>query len=62
MPYVALVANKADLTHMRTVKPDKHNEFADKYEMYSYFISAKTGDNVSSTFYRIAVRLGRPKP
>lgn len=57
MPYVALVANKADLTHLRTVKPEKHNEFADANEMYSYFVSAKTGDNVASTFYRIAADL-----
>jgi len=57
MPYVALVANKADLTHMRAVKPEKHNEFADVNEMYSYFVSAKTGDNVASTFYRIAADL-----
>lgn len=57
MPYVALVANKADLTHLRTVKPERHNEFADANEMYSYFVSAKTGDNVSSTFYRVAADL-----
>jgi len=57
MPYVALVANKADLTHMRTVKPEKHNEFADAHDMYSYFVSAKTGDNISATFYRIAADL-----
>eukprot|EP00854_Cymbomonas_tetramitiformis_P022778 gene22778-27498_t len=57
LPYVALVANKADLTHLRTVKPEKHNEFADANDMYSYFLSAKTGDNVASTFYRIAADL-----
>mmetsp|Transcript_39390 Transcript_39390/g.47769 ORF Transcript_39390/g.47769 Transcript_39390/m.47769 type:complete len:226 (-) Transcript_39390:533-1210(-) len=57
LPYVALVANKADLTHLRTVKPEKHNEFADLNDMYSYFVSAKTGDNVASTFYRIAADL-----
>lgn len=57
LPYVALVANKADLTHLRTVKPEKHNEFADDNDMYSYFVSAKTGDNVSSAFYRIAADL-----
>ena len=51
------MANKADLTHMRAVKPEKHNEFADVNEMYSYFVSAKTGDNVASTFYRIAADL-----
>ncbi|XRB06027.1 Ras-related protein Rab-28 [Pycnococcus provasolii] len=57
MPYIALVANKADLTHIRTVKPEKHNEFADEHEMYSYFVSAKTGDNVSAAFYRVAADL-----
>ena len=57
MPYVALVANKADLTHLRAVKPEKHNEFADANQMYSYFVSAKTGDNVKTTFYRIAADL-----
>lgn len=57
MPYVALVANKADLTHLRAVKPERHNEFADANEMYSYFVSAKSGDNVMSTFYRVAADL-----
>mmetsp|Transcript_24371 Transcript_24371/g.76898 ORF Transcript_24371/g.76898 Transcript_24371/m.76898 type:complete len:103 (+) Transcript_24371:144-452(+) len=57
MPYLALIANKADLTHLRTVKPEKHNEFADANEMYSYFVSAKTGDNVQATFHRIAADL-----
>lgn len=57
LPYVALVANKADLTHLRTVKPEKHNQFADENDMYSFFMSAKTGDNVASTFYRIAADL-----
>mmetsp|Transcript_16157 Transcript_16157/g.31042 ORF Transcript_16157/g.31042 Transcript_16157/m.31042 type:complete len:228 (+) Transcript_16157:158-841(+) len=57
MPYVALVANKADLTHLRTVKPEKHNGFADKHNMYSYFLSAKSGDNVIPCFYRICADL-----
>ena len=39
---------------MRAVKLDKHNGFADENDMYSYFVSAKTGDNVNSTFHRIA--------
>ena len=52
---------QADLTHLRTVKPHKHNTFADNHSMYSYFMSAKTGDNVSSTFYRIAADLAGVK-
>ena len=39
---------------MRAVKLDKHNGFADENDMYSYFVSAKTGDNVNSAFHRIA--------
>eukprot|EP00899_Mesostigma_viride_P028361 jgi/Mesvir1/870/Mv17439-RA.2 len=57
MPYVAIVANKADLTHLRTVKPEQHNKFANDNDLYSYFCSAKTGDKVMSTFYRIAADL-----
>lgn len=56
-PYVALIGNKTDLQHMRTVKHDKHNMFADEGNMYSYFMSAKTGDHVNATFYRIAADL-----
>ena len=52
---------QADLTHLRTVKPEKHNTFADEHAMYSYFMSAKTGDNVSSAFYRIAADLAGVK-
>lgn len=44
----------ADLNHMRAVKLDKHNAFADENDMYSYFVSAKTGDNVNAAFHRIA--------
>ena len=44
----------ADLNHMRAVKLDKHTGFADENDMYSYFVSAKSGDNVASAFHRIA--------
>ena len=57
MPYMALIGNKADLTHIRAVKPEMHNDFADENELYGYFVSAKTGDNVMSTFYRIVADL-----
>ena len=36
-----------DLEHMRTVKQDKHQKFAQEHGMSSYFVSAKTGDSVS---------------
>ncbi len=34
MPQVALIGNKADLTHMRAVHLSKHNEFAEAHSMY----------------------------
>ena len=57
MPYVTLVGNKTDLNHMRAVKLEKHTQFADENDMYSFLVSAKTGDNVSSCFYRLAADL-----
>mmetsp|Transcript_26820 Transcript_26820/g.37032 ORF Transcript_26820/g.37032 Transcript_26820/m.37032 type:complete len:227 (-) Transcript_26820:96-776(-) len=57
MPYVALVANKADLTHLRTVKPDVHNDFVERNHLGSFFVSAKSGDNVAPAFFRIAADL-----
>mmetsp|Transcript_10382 Transcript_10382/g.17847 ORF Transcript_10382/g.17847 Transcript_10382/m.17847 type:complete len:234 (-) Transcript_10382:132-833(-) len=57
MPYIALVANKADLTHLRTVKQNSHHDFADENRMHSFFASAKTGDNVAEAFHRIVMDL-----
>ncbi|KNC54941.1 member Ras oncogene family RAB28 [Thecamonas trahens ATCC 50062] len=54
MPYMALVGNKSDLSHMRATKLAKHKAFAQDNNMYSFFVSAKTGDRINSTFYRIA--------
>merc|ERR1712100_604214 len=57
MPYVALMGNKMDLVHMRAVKQDKHTLFVDENEFYSYFVSARTGDQVHPSFFRIAADL-----
>ena len=57
MPYVTLIGNKTDLNHMRAIKLDKHNQFVEENGMYSAFMSAKTGDSVSSCFYRVAADL-----
>jgi len=57
MPRITLVGNKTDLAHMRAVKVEKHNQFADENEMFSCFMSAKTGDNVLQCFHRIAADL-----
>lgn len=53
MPYLGLIGNKSDLAHICAVKSDAHNKFADEI-MYSYFVSAKSGNNVNSCFFRIA--------
>lgn len=57
LPYVAIMANKHDLSHMRAVKIEKHNQFAEENDLYSYFVSAKTGDQVQPSFYRISADL-----
>ena len=57
LPYMALIGNKTDLFHMQSVKLDKHNSFAEQHSMYSYLVSAKTGDQIFSSFYRIAADL-----
>ncbi|KAK3582756.1 hypothetical protein CHS0354_015280 [Potamilus streckersoni] len=66
MPHLALVGNKADLEHMRTVKLDKHQRFAQEHGMSSHFVSAKTGDSVSLCFQRVAaeilgIKLNKPE-
>ncbi|CAH1784003.1 unnamed protein product [Owenia fusiformis] len=65
-PHMALVGNKVDLEHMRTVKMDKHQKFAQEHNMSSHFVSAKTGDSVSLCFQKVAaeilgIKLTRPE-
>ncbi|KAJ4459872.1 putative Ras-related protein Rab-28 [Paratrimastix pyriformis] len=57
MPFMVLVGNKTDLSHLRTVKLDKHNKFAADNGIHPFFMSAKTGDNVHATMFRIAAHL-----
>ncbi|OCT99358.1 ras-related protein Rab-28 isoform X2 [Xenopus laevis] len=56
-PFVALVGNKIDLEHMRTVKADKHQRFCQENSLGSYFVSAKTGDSVFLCFQRAAAEI-----
>ncbi|KAH8047560.1 GTPase [Aureococcus anophagefferens] len=50
-------ANKCDLSHMRAVKSEVHNRFADENMLYSFMMSAKSGDQVKSCFLRVAAVL-----
>lgn len=66
LPHIALLGNKTDLEHMRTVKQDKHQKFAQEHGMTSYFVSAKTGDSVNLCFQRVAadilgIKLTKPE-
>mmetsp|Transcript_36859 Transcript_36859/g.80569 ORF Transcript_36859/g.80569 Transcript_36859/m.80569 type:complete len:236 (+) Transcript_36859:35-742(+) len=57
LPYIACVGNKMDLFHIRSVKADKHQAFADENVLHSFFVSARTGDQVNLSFTRIAAEL-----
>ncbi|XP_035674505.1 ras-related protein Rab-28-like [Branchiostoma floridae] len=57
LPHIALVANKSDLEHMRTVKQEKHQRFATENGFTSHFVSAKTGDSVNLCFQKISAEI-----
>eukprot|EP00744_Colponema_vietnamica_P007004 GILI01010118.1.p1 GENE.GILI01010118.1~~GILI01010118.1.p1 ORF type:complete len:231 (+),score=49.80 GILI01010118.1:83-775(+) len=57
LPHIILLGNKTDLSHLRAVKGEKHNMFAEENGMFSFFCSAKTGDQVNASFHRIAADL-----
>lgn len=57
MPILALMGNKIDLNHMQAVKSEQHEQFAKANGFYSFYVSAKSGDQVSSCFYKLAADL-----
>jgi len=57
LPHIALVANKIDLEHQRVVRSDRHGKFAQEHGMSSYYVSAKTADQVSLCFQKIAAEI-----
>mmetsp|Transcript_8535 Transcript_8535/g.18364 ORF Transcript_8535/g.18364 Transcript_8535/m.18364 type:complete len:207 (-) Transcript_8535:139-759(-) len=56
-PLLALLGNKSDMGHLRAVRSEQHAAFADENAMRPFLVSAKTGDNVSAAFFRIASEL-----
>ncbi|KAK8737381.1 hypothetical protein OTU49_004454 [Cherax quadricarinatus] len=56
-PILTLVANKADMEHMRQVKSERHHRFASDNGMASYVVSAKTGEGVALSFQKVAAEL-----
>lgn len=57
LPALALIGNKIDLDHLRAVKADKHQKFATEHSMSSHFISARTDDQVSLCFQKVAAQV-----
>jgi len=57
MPYCALLANKNDLRHLTAVRMDQHNAFVEENGFGSFLMSAKNGDQVTSTFIKVASKL-----
>ncbi|KAJ3095772.1 Ras- protein Rab-28 [Phlyctochytrium planicorne] len=57
LPFLGLLGNKSDLSHIRVVKPDRHYQLASDFNLVGFFVSARTGDNLSSAIYQIAAEL-----
>lgn len=57
MPLMVLLGNKVDLNHMQAVKQDLHSKLATANSMNQYYVSAKTGDQVSTMFVQTAANL-----
>jgi Ras-related protein Rab-28 len=54
-PLAFLVGNKADLVHLRKVTPEAHDAFISSRRLDGgFFISARSGDNVLTAFYKAA--------
>jgi GTPase SAR1 family protein len=54
-PRMYLVGNKADLVHLRKVSPESHDGFISRHALGGgFFISARSGDNVLTAFYKAA--------
>merc|ERR1719273_2956496 len=56
-PIRALVANKIDQEHLRTVKSERHHKFAQENNLLTYAVSAKTSEGVNLCFQKIAAEL-----
>ena len=57
LPLMILMGNKIDLNHMQAVKSEEHMIFCEENKLSSYYVSAKTGDQVNTWFYNIAANL-----
>ena len=56
---ISLVGNKTDIEYLRKVEKDKAIEYANQNDLVFLETSAKSGDNITEAFNRIADRLPR---
>ena len=61
-PYFALIGTKNDLAYSRAVKLETHHRYAYEQNMYTYFVSAKTGEKVQNCFFHVACDLAGVVP
>jgi small GTP-binding protein len=54
---IMLVGYKKDLEHMRDVKYEEAEQFAQKYGFDYMEVSSKTGENVDESFFKIGTRI-----
>eukprot|EP01137_Pigoraptor_chileana_P020413 Opistho-2@82760 len=57
LPLITLIGTKVDQIHLRTVKGEKHKEFATEHELTGFTVSSRSGDQVEASFVRIAADL-----
>lgn len=55
------MGNKVDLNHMQAVKTNSHFNFASENNLKAFYCSAKTGDQVTPIFHRVAATLAGVK-
>ncbi|KAL0488913.1 hypothetical protein AKO1_013516 [Acrasis kona] len=53
-PTIAVMGNKSDLNHLRNVKKEAHTKWCTENDFLNFYVSAKTGDSVQSSFIRLA--------
>ena len=58
LPLLVMMGNKIDLVHMQAVKTEQHEAFG-KFNKFhaSYYVSAKTGDQIHQCFFKVAADL-----
>ncbi|KAJ1525210.1 hypothetical protein ONE63_010040 [Megalurothrips usitatus] len=53
----AIVGNKCDLEHQRVIRIERQQKFATDHGFFSYIVSARTGENISLFFQKVAAEI-----